>query len=298
MIFELQTQLYTGLVPILMENSHAAVRNLGNGNGSNGSHNLEQPVAIGKQHVCNVPGVGAAHELENAFHDKLQVKDELEAGSDLPFDNGKRGILADVNGRGDCGGTLDGSVETTGKCFQKCATFPVTVIGEKTHNFQLENKSLMHSSSLPTAHKLISAMKGGREKEGIPPKKLSVSWAPDVYDPPPTSVSHYPRKNVQQQYKSKKKHAKGKQKGKHVRAGGSGPKDKKHIRKNGGRSEKRLSSPEDSDKTSSNNYKPSLGFLDFERHVDDIGSPEPNCGSSFWGKACGGTMHFAYAGAT
>ena len=295
MIFELQTQLYTGVVPILMENSHAGVRNLRNGNGSNGSHNLEQPVAIGKQHVCNVPGVG--DELENAFHDKLQVKDELEAGSDLPFDNDKRGILADENGRGDCSGSLDGSVETIGKCFQKFATFPVTVGGEKTHDFQLENTSLMHSSSLPTACKLISAMKGGREKEGIPPKKLSVSWAPDVYDPPPTSVSHYPRKNVQQQYKSKKKHAKGKQKGKHVRAGGSGPKDK-HNHKNGRRSEKRLSSPEDSDKTSLNNYKPSLGFLDFERHVDDIGGPEPNCGSSFWGKACGGTMHFAYAGAT
>ncbi|KAJ8433690.1 hypothetical protein Cgig2_030077 [Carnegiea gigantea] len=127
---------------------------------------------------------------------------------------------------------------------------------------------------------LPPSLGGGREKEGIPPKKLSVSWAPNVYDPPSTSVSHCPRKNVRQQYKSKKKHAKGKQKGKHVRARGSGPKDKKHNLKNGGRSEKRLSSPEDSDKTSSNNNKLSLGFLDFERHVDDIGGPEPNCGSS------------------
>jgi len=281
-----------------MENSPAGVRNLGNGNGSNGSHNLEQPVAIGKQHICNAPGVGILHELENAFHDKLQVTDELEACTDLPFDNDNRGILTDGNGRGDCSRSLEDSMETIGKCFQRCTTFPVTVGVEKTHDFQLENKSLTHSSSLPTARKLISAMKGGREKEGIPPKKLSVSWAPDVYDPAPTSVSHYPRKKVQQQYKSKKKHGKGKQKGKNVRGGGSVPKDKKHNRKNGGRSEQCLSSPADNDKMSSNNYKPSLGFLDFEHHVEDIGGPEPNCGSSFRGKACGGAMHFAYAEAT
>ncbi|KAG1338241.1 hypothetical protein COCNU_04G005470 [Cocos nucifera] len=34
-------------------------------------------------------------------------------------------------------------------------------------------------------------MKGSRKQQGLLPKmKLSVKWAPDVYDPPPTSESH------------------------------------------------------------------------------------------------------------
>ncbi|XP_074567787.1 uncharacterized protein LOC141824402 [Curcuma longa] len=47
------------------------------------------------------------------------------------------------------------------------------------------------SSEKPCTTKLISAMKGTREQLGMQPnKKLSVKWAPDVYDPPVTSESH------------------------------------------------------------------------------------------------------------
>lgn len=42
-----------------------------------------------------------------------------------------------------------------------------------------------------TARKPVSAMKGSREKRGVtPPQKLTVKWAPDVYDPVPSSISH------------------------------------------------------------------------------------------------------------
>lgn len=85
---------------------------------------------------------------------------------------------------------------------------------------------------------LVSAMKGGREKHGGMPRKLSVSWAPDVYDPTPTSMSHTVRggggggggSKKQQKAKNRKNWKNGKkgQKGNYSR-GGSG-KDKKQSR--------------------------------------------------------------------
>lgn len=282
-----------------------ALPTLENGNGSNRSNNLEQPAATTKQHSCDSPVVEAVHELGNEFQDKLLVKDEnFQCCNNLSFGNSMRGIMEDEDPSG--GGyeeSLDGSMETSSsKCFKKFATFPVTIGAEKNDEFQVENKSLSRSSSLPTNRKLVSALKGGREKEGMPPKKLSVSWAPDVYDPLPTSVSHYPKKKSQKHYKSSKKNGKGKQKAKNTRGSG-GSKDKKHNnnRKNGGSSERSMSSYSDKDNDramSSNNHKLPLGFLDFEHHGDEIGGHEPNCGSSFRGKACGGTVHFAYAEAT
>ncbi|WOL18693.1 hypothetical protein Cni_G27490 [Canna indica] len=47
------------------------------------------------------------------------------------------------------------------------------------------------SSITPTSPKLVPALKGSRAQLGMQPKlKLSVKWAPDVYDPPVTSDSH------------------------------------------------------------------------------------------------------------
>ncbi|KAF8091794.1 hypothetical protein N665_0436s0054 [Sinapis alba] len=51
---------------------------------------------------------------------------------------------------------------------------------------------------------IIPAIKGSREKKhGKSLKKLSVSWAEDVYDPPPSIVSHTRSKKQQQHQKSK-----------------------------------------------------------------------------------------------
>lgn len=41
---------------------------------------------------------------------------------------------------------------------------------------------------------LIPAIKGGREKHGKSLQQLSVSWAEDVYDPPPSIVSRIMRR--------------------------------------------------------------------------------------------------------
>lgn len=48
----------------------------------------------------------------------------------------------------------------------------------------------IESSSNPTTPKLVSAMKGSMQSGLLPKTKLSVKWAPDVYDPPPRSESH------------------------------------------------------------------------------------------------------------
>lgn len=74
-----------------------------------------------------------------------------------------------------------------------------------------------------------------------------------------------------------------------MRGGGSGPKEKKHYRKVGGRSDRCLDSFADTDRVlTSKNYNSSVGLLDFDDDID-IGSPDSNCGSSFL--QAGGTMH-------
>ncbi|KNA13028.1 hypothetical protein SOVF_120390 [Spinacia oleracea] len=255
-----------------------------------GSGTDDQSSALNSQHACSGTEV---NKLGSAFHDTLQVKIEnLESGRNLPSDDdGSSSSLEDKDrGSSDIGSDLEGSIETSSKCLHKCATFPVVVKEEETTEFQAENKSCKRSLSLPTESKLVSALKGGREKEGVPPRKLSVSWAPDVYDPPPTSVSHYPKKRSQQQSKSNKKHGKGKQKSKNTRSGGSATKDKKHHRKVSGRSDRCLDSFSDTDRVLSSNHYKSLDLLDFGDDID-IGSPD--CSSSFLGQA-GGTMHCVY----
>lgn len=59
-------------------------------------------------------------------------------------------------------------------------------------------------SFLQPSSTLVSAMKGGRAQNGTMQKlDLHVKWAPEVYDPPSTSVSH--TVNHHQQPKAKKK---------------------------------------------------------------------------------------------
>ncbi|KAL0305618.1 UNVERIFIED_CONTAM: hypothetical protein Sradi_5979100 [Sesamum radiatum] len=113
---------------------------------------------------------------------------------------------------------------------------------------------------------LVSALKGSREKEGKPARECRVSWAPDVYDPPPTSEAHTATsKNERHKSEQKVKGAAGKNRqkaggkgagagevgGKGSRGGGSKGnvvggggktaakgKDKKKAKKHGGRASK------------------------------------------------------------
>ncbi|KAG6769446.1 hypothetical protein POTOM_025082 [Populus tomentosa] len=129
---------------------------------------------------------------------------------------------------------------------------------------------------------LVSAMKGSREKQEGSPRKLTVSWAPDVYDPIPNSLSHSvkskqkksSRKDRDKDNNHNKKNGKKGQKGSSSK--GLGGKDKKQFRKSGGRSDKchkTMDAPEDTD----------FG----------VGSPD-YCGSSFL-KNSGAKFHYSVA---
>jgi hypothetical protein len=87
---------------------------------------------------------------------------------------------------------------------------------------------------LPTPRK--SAMKGSRERQGITPSKMNVKWAPEVYDPVPTLVSHTVRSGKQKkQHKSdnyKKKNGKKGQRNNLAKASSSGGR-KKHRKSSG-----------------------------------------------------------------
>ncbi|KAL9243744.1 hypothetical protein vseg_017595 [Gypsophila vaccaria] len=260
---------------------------------ASGSHGLEHPSATKKHHTIHMNGLDPILNLQNELHVKLQVKGEdSETSSDSPSDEDGSSGLEDENiGNRDM--NVKDSVTLASKSLHEHPTSPVSACseGKKSESQREDDGACSHSLSTPTPRKLVSAMKGSREKEGLPQKKLSVSWASDVYDPPPTSVSHYPKKKSYQQYsKSYKKHGKGKQKGKYARGGGSGQKEKKHYRKSSGRSDRVLDSYADTDRLQ-HNSKSSLELLDF--NDPGIGSPDLNCGSKFLGQASG-TMHCVY----
>jgi len=77
---------------------------------------------------------------------------------------------------------------------------------------------------------LIPAIKGSREKHGLSLRKSSVTWADDVYDPPPSIASHTRNKKQQQQ--------KSKSKDNHRKTGKKGQKSKDNSSSRGGGSSK------------------------------------------------------------
>ncbi|GAB2230115.1 hypothetical protein Drorol1_Dr00014372 [Drosera rotundifolia] len=252
----------------------------------------------------SVSGEDVTDELAMIFDATLKVENAiLESDTDNPSRKDSDDNLEDKNIARDLNANSDDSLAGVGRRLSKCATFPKpgytssrSVEGEDKNSDSLlaDNASFSRSVSLPTPRKLASAMKGSREKEGAPPKKLSVSWAPDVYDPAPTSVSHLPKKKTHQQFKNNKKHGKGKQKGKNMqnmRNGGGSPKDKKHNRKVSGTSDGYSVSFADADIALPRNPKSSISPVDFDNGED---SSDSSCASSFLRKSCG-TLRVAYA---
>lgn len=141
-----------------------------------------------------------------------------------------------------------------------------------------ENLPLKHPPPLSVPKKLVSALKGTREKAGTPPKKLSVTWASDVYDPPVTSVSHSLKNHSQQRSRSKKHNKR--QKGKSSQ--GSSSSSGKRYHKHHGKSDhhhhhsKPSSSPPSPGTPIFGNYKSTLELLDFS-----VAGNDTKCGSSF-----------------
>ncbi|XP_059647003.1 uncharacterized protein LOC132293504 [Cornus florida] len=203
------------------------------------------------------------------------------------------------------------TIITSDKCLCKCTTFPCSgemmSFAESTDRKdedeldevtaamlkETDNESAKPGDwrpiSLPTPLKPVSAMKGSREKHGIPSKKLTVTWAPDVYDPPPTSVSHVPSSKKQRQRTDSKKCVKNRQKvgGKSKRG-----KDKKHVRKYSGSSSNKGFKTSDDDVRLIKYNEPCVELLDF-----DVGSRDSYCGSSFL-KESVTKMHLSVAEAT
>ncbi|RLN25230.1 dentin sialophosphoprotein [Panicum miliaceum] len=98
------------------------------------------------------------------------------------------------------------------------------------------SKSVDEKSSILGAPRLVSAMKGTRAKQGIV-TKLSVSWAPDVYDPPVTSDSHTVRGHQRSSRKGHYKYKPSKSSSSSRSTSGS-KKDKKHSRHSSSSSKK------------------------------------------------------------
>ncbi|KAK1409839.1 hypothetical protein QVD17_36368 [Tagetes erecta] len=189
---------------------------------------------------------------------------------------------------------------------RKCLSKDAPPLGKTaSHQGVITNESSTHgdtiksndpsgfrSISLPTHLKPVSALKGSREKRGAtPPVKLTVKWAPDVYDPVPTSVSHVVT-NHRSSSKHSKRNSKNKQKHGSKSSRGSKSKDKKQVRKRGGNSCSSSSGM-------SYKFEHEEEFVDLHEHVHQpggidfhVGNPDQLCGSSFM-KRYGTSLHIS-----
>ncbi|RWW81050.1 hypothetical protein BHE74_00010582 [Ensete ventricosum] len=100
-----------------------------------------------------------------------------------------------------------------GGCGMPCSAFQYELSSAPN------NPTYARSVSLPAPSKLISAIRGSRAKNGSPSNvQLHVKWAPEVYDPPCTTMSHTVKKSHHQRPRAKKKDGnKHKHKGKSAR---------------------------------------------------------------------------------
>ncbi|CAN0926661.1 hypothetical protein LINGRAHAP2_LOCUS35468 [Linum grandiflorum] len=132
------------------------------------------------------------------------------------------------------------------------------------------DQPLQHTESMP----IKSALKGSREKMGKATNQLSVSWAPEVYDPVPNSLCHTVKsssKKKSRKDKDSKRSGKKGQKGNSSssRGSSSSSKDKKQSRRKPSKSSyKALDIDED-------------GYGDGSSSVGFEVASQDYCGSSF-----------------
>nr|AGV54156.1 BRI1-KD interacting protein [Phaseolus vulgaris] len=199
-----------------------------------------------------------------------------------------------------CGAINKQETSVNMMCLKKSATFPTpnTILPSSSSDEEANtavtdslsgdfaHQTYSRSISLPAPLKLVSAMKGSREKHGVSQGKLNVKWAPDVYDPVPTLLSHTVRSNKKQQKsrkkKPEKKNGKKGQKGNSSRGGSS--KDKQ-FRKLSGTSGLCYKSMDSCDK---------VFVAATELDALDVRSQDSNCGTSFLKKSVT-EMHYSVA---
>ncbi|PNT73688.1 uncharacterized protein LOC100841417 isoform X2 [Brachypodium distachyon] len=141
--------------------------------------------------------VGELHHSEDATHKQGRDVESLEIEVDISGSTSS----GTKRGKGDDGNSHNALEDSESK----------------------EPSTYERAVSLPPMPRLISAMKGGREKSGeaLLAENRRVKWDPDVYDPPVTSVDHSVKSDQQQRPRSKKKD-KNQQKQKHKRKSRSG----------------------------------------------------------------------------
>ncbi|XP_047055304.1 uncharacterized protein LOC124661488 [Lolium rigidum] len=153
------------------------------------------------QTVCSC---GKPHHSQDGTHEQCMNGDSVETEMDIPGSpspGGKRGEGGDGNSQSH-------------------------VVSE--YSEPKDSSAYEPSSSFPPTLRLVSAMKGGRERSGeaSPTEVRRVKWAPDVYDPPVTSVDHSVKSHQQrprsrkkeknkQKLKKKKRKSRGKNSGLH-----------------------------------------------------------------------------------
>ncbi|XP_010515864.1 PREDICTED: uncharacterized protein LOC104791634 isoform X2 [Camelina sativa] len=109
-------------------------------------------------------------------------------------------------------------------------SLPLDSLDDETEDKNLATALQDMFSESMTEVTLIPAIKGAREKHGKSLQKLHVSWAEDVYDPPPSIVSHTRSKKQQpQKSKSKDNLKKNGKKGQKGSSNSRGSKDKKQT---------------------------------------------------------------------
>ncbi|KAK9290231.1 hypothetical protein L1049_008398 [Liquidambar formosana] len=265
---------------------------------------FESSVSL-KQCTCAAIGDGSVNDLGYTLGESLHIQDAEESVNTSNVDDDNEldeGIIG--------GELIIDETQSTQKRLGKSVTFPCsgnmlssdasstdeedetsdTLLQRNcNHSLPLEpepmRSAFSRSMSLPAPPvKLVSAMKGGREKEqGTSAVKLTVKWAPDVYDPPPTILLPAAKSKNQQRSKANKKNeviykknGKNKQKGNGKALRGSSGKDKKQFRRLHGSSDRCYKSIDASDR-----------LVDYDDPSEDfdVGSPDSYCGSSFLRKS-------------
>ena len=233
--------------------------------------------------------------LGRTFNESLQIQDAHK--SVLASEEND---IYNVNEEKLCEAMKDQETNINMTCLKKSATFPIpnTMLPSSPSDKEADtsvtgplnehsaHQTYSRSVSPPAPLKLISAMKGSREKHGGSQVKLNVKWASDVYDPIPTLLSHTVRSNKKQQKsrkkKPEKKNGKKGQKGNSSRGGSN--KDKQ-VRKLGGTSGLCYKSMDSCDKV--------LGVAT-ELDALDVRSQDSYCGTSFLKKSVT-ELHYSVA---
>lgn len=186
------------------------------------------------------------------------------------------------------------------KDLQKCATFPSSAVeaGQEDSCCDADDApkdahTYQRSVSLPTPVKLISAMKGSRQKNGLPSPRENphIKWAEDVYDPPVTSVSHSVNNSYKRQPNPRKKD-KSKQKQKQ-----KGRSKKKTKNANQNPAVMQTPEPEDLGTSTAGEAPADPGKLETEILDYGMSSQDAKCGSSFLLETVA-KMHFSTAEAS